>query len=473
MKPSESKRPSPGQSPSPTPSTFARARATLSVLTAYRQTRRLAHVDRKTLERYQRDRLHTTLARAREVLPRYREVGGTRLADFPVLTKAQWLESFAGLNVAGLTLAECREAAGRADADRTFDARLDGLSVGLSTGTSGHQGVFLTSPAERARWAGIMLAKALPGGLRRGARVALFLRSGGPLYDAVGGGRVRFAYFDLSRSWEQLMSELVSFAPTVLAAPPVVLDRIAADVTGGGRGSGGLRPQLVYSVADVLDPDVRARVEAALRAPVGQIYQATEGFLGASCRLGTIHLNEDVLFVERDVIDPESGRFVPIVTDLWRTSQAIIRYRLDDILIPSTKPCGCGSVMLAIDRIEGRVDDAVLLPRLELTEEPALQPLYADVVKSAILAVPGLRDFRLVQLSPTQAALSIDPAPGHSEATVFAAARTALSEVCRQRGLRPPDVSGRSWTPEPLVIKARRVRREFAVNPVTNPDQPS
>ena len=115
----------------------------------------------------------------------------------------------------------------------------------------------------------------------------------------------------------------------------------------------------------------------------------------------------------------------------------------------------------------------MLLPRLQLTEEPALQPLYADVVKSAILAVSGLRDFRLVQLSPTQAALSIDPAPGHSEATVFAAARTALSEVCRQRGLRPPDVSDRPWSPESLVIKARRVRREFADNPVTKPDQPS
>ena len=115
MKPSESQRPSPGQRPSLTPSTFARARATLSVLTAYRDTRRLAHVDRNALERYQRDRLHATLARAREVFPRYREVGGTQLADFPVLTKAQWLESFAGLNVAGLTLAECREAADRAE----------------------------------------------------------------------------------------------------------------------------------------------------------------------------------------------------------------------------------------------------------------------------------------------------------------------------------------------------------------------
>jgi hypothetical protein len=41
----------------------------------------------------------------------------------------------------------------------------DALTVGLSSGTSGNRGVFLVSRAERLRWAGILLGRALPGHL--------------------------------------------------------------------------------------------------------------------------------------------------------------------------------------------------------------------------------------------------------------------------------------------------------------------
>ena len=50
------------------------------------------------------------------------------------------------------------------------------------------------------------------------------------------------------------------------------------------------------SGAEVLDPIDRTVIEAATSAVrVREIYMATEGLFGASCRHGTLHLAEDAV----------------------------------------------------------------------------------------------------------------------------------------------------------------------------------
>ncbi len=416
------------------------------VLRAVLGTRLRRFGSREALDRYQRRRLGRVLGRARQVFPYYADVPTPELDAFPVLDKAEWLEHFEGLNDRGLSLDDCLVAAREAEARRSFDATLAGVSVGLSSGTSGRQGVFLTSPAERARWAGTVLAKALPS-LREPARVALVLRSGGPLYQAVDGGRIAFHYVDLALDPDTIAEQLTDFAPTVLAAPPQVLDDLAARPE---VGSGRLRPQVVYSIADVLDDDVAARVEAGLGVQLRQVYQATEGFLGISCAHGTLHLNEDLVHLEREVIDEASGRFVPIITDLYRTSQAIIRYRLGDVLVPGAANCPCGSVFTAIDRIEGRADD--VLQFTAATGET--RPLFADFIRAAVLGAPVVADFRLVQRTDGSLRLAVRPERAQ------ASAHLALQALLRSRGLRVPQIFGMPWPVEAQTAKRRRVRRE-------------
>ena len=72
-----------------------------------------------------------------------------------------------------------------------------------------------------------------------------------------------------------------------------------------------------------------------------------------------LHLNEDIVYIEREYLDDR--RFVPVVTDLERKAQPIIRYRLNDILVERKEPCGCGSPFLALEKIEGREDDVFFL----------------------------------------------------------------------------------------------------------------
>ncbi|HVK45638.1 MAG TPA: hypothetical protein VM429_12135, partial [Micropruina sp.] len=197
------------------------------VLAALLATRWRRFGSREALQRYQERRLRTILTRARRTFPTYAQVQGTALADFPILDKEGWLSRFDGLNDRGLSLEQCLAAAGAAETSGSFDATLAGVSVGLSSGTSGRRGVFLTSPKEQARWAGVMLAKTLPS-LREPVRVALVLRSGGPLYEAVGGGRITYTHIDLALPAETINERLLAFAPTVLAAPPQVLDDLAS-----------------------------------------------------------------------------------------------------------------------------------------------------------------------------------------------------------------------------------------------------
>ncbi|MBK9159886.1 MAG: CoF synthetase [Micropruina sp.] len=411
----------------------------LAVGAAYLQARRRRFGSRDELLAWQQARLRGVLQRAGRRFPYYRTVGSDDLASYPIIDKAEFLDHFAELNQLGLPLQDCLDAARKAEAERRFDTTLQGVSVGLSSGTSGRQGVFLTSPSERARWAGTMLAKALPDGLRRGTRVALVLRAGGPLYAAVE-GPVAFRFLDLYAPLDQLTAELEAFRPTILAAPPGVLDLLADRLRA--------RPGSVYSIADVLDPDVAQRVERGFGVPVGQIYQATEGFLGITCRRGRVHLNEDLAVIEEDPVAP--GRFSPIITDLYRQTQAIIRYRLSDVLVEGV-PCGCGSPLRSIERIEGRADDVLRLHRTDGTPTP----VFADLIRGAVLGVPGVRDFTATQDAEDRIVLTVDPAER------WDAAAAALVEALRRSGLVAPTIVREPYvTPDPTA-KRRRVSRTW------------
>lgn len=407
----------------------------LGVLSAYLQTRSRRFSSRAALLSWQGRRLRLALTRAARTFPAYAGLPA-RLDAFPPVDKADWLDRFEEFNAAQLTLAECLDAARAAESGRDFATSLRGLSVGLSTGTSGRQGAFLTSPAERDRWAGTILAKALPHGLLGGAKVALFLRAGGPLYEAVGSRRVQFEFYDLALPLAGHDRPLVDFAPTVLAAPPVVLERLSAQVADGRLT---LHPERIYSIADVLDADVRARIEAGFKRPIGQIYQATEGFLGITCDRGTMHLNEDLLHFELTQLG--QGRVSPVVTDLFRTSQAIIRYRLGDVLVLGM-PCPCGSVFTSIEAIEGRSDDV-----LRFGDET----IFADFVRGAVLGTGGVADFGVTQ---TDDCLELAVTP----AAAWAPARDSLARLLADHGVFAR-IEPASFVVQSPAAKRRRVRR--------------
>jgi putative adenylate-forming enzyme len=400
---------------------------------AFAEARRLGRLrSREALQAHQQQRLEIL---RRDVMPRsqfYAPHAREPFERWPTIAKAAWMAHFDTINTVGIRLRDAAQVAERAEASRNFRPTLRGCAVGLSTGTSGSRGVFLASAAERSQWAGVMLAKLIPRFEWRPLRVALLLRANNALYETVGAGPVRFRFFDLTQPFDAVMQSLAAFEPTILVAPAHVL---SAAVRSCREQRLTIRPRRVISVAEVLDGIDRQAIEHGFGVRVEQIYQATEGFLGATCAHGVLHLNEDYVLFEREWLDAAHTRFVPVITDLYRAGQPVIRYRLNDVLVPRATPCPCGSPLLALDRIEGREDDVLWLPA---ANGSTVVPVFADVISRVFVrTLPEIQDYSLDEVARGHWRMGLAPRPDGASVLRL---KYAIEMMAAALGARPPQV---------------------------------
>jgi putative adenylate-forming enzyme len=422
-------------------------------LATYARTRWLQRrlISRADIEMRQRLLFERFADRVLSRSPWYMPFAGKPLAAYPVIGKAIALDAFDRMNTRGLHRDTLMRQAQKAEASRDFSGLASEFSVGLSSGTSGERGLFVASARERATYAGILLAKALPRSLFHAERVALLFRANNPLYEAAGGSaRLSFGFYDLSKPFGHLLTELDAYRPTILIGPPQALLWVAQSQSAGRIR---IAPRKIIAGGEVLEADVAHAIGSTFDRAIDQIYQATEGFLGLTCAHNTLHLNEDYLIVEREWIDRKTGRFMPIVTDLMRETQPTVRYRLDDILIERASPCPCGSPLLAINRIEGRADDALLLA---VPDGRKLVPVMPDFVRDA-LGMLALGEYRVVQHDPKDIEVSLTGAATPAAPHVAA----ALIAVFAHAGAAVPTIRFRETAPADLTRKFRRVERRF------------
>ena len=418
-----------------------------------RTKRGLRFASRHQLEAWQAVRIARFL-RVLASVPFYRGCAGRDLSALPVMNKARMLEHFTSLNGAGITLEHASRIADRAERSRDFSPTIGDYTVGLSSGTSGPRGVFLVSGRERARWAGVMLGRTLtaahlrrmlaPGGVP--LRVAFFLRANSNLYQTLTSSRIDFRFFDLHAGVDPHLPALDRLAPDVLVAPARVLTYLADRRE---KGAIHVQPSRVISVAEVLEPDDARRIEAAFGQPVHQLYQCTEGFLGFTCEHGVLHLNEEYVHIEPEWLDESRTRFRPIVTDFSRTTQPIVRYRLDDVLRVRSAPCRCGRHTMALEAIDGRCDDILWFQSAHGGQS---RPVFPDILRHALTtaAVPG--DYRIVQNGDRLRVSCSHPADG-----AYPAIRAALEGLADRHGLCLPALASEDWREIPWEHKRRRI----------------
>lgn len=348
---------------------------------------------------------------------------------FPTINKALMMANFDTLNTAGIAKSAAFALALQAETERDFSPTINGITVGLSSGTSGNRGLFLVSKRERLLWVAAALAKVLPaGGWRTRQRIAFFLRANSNLYETIGSPRFDFQFFDLITPPTDHLIRLNRLQPTLLVAPPSML-RFLAD----HQQSGALQiaPHKVIAVAEVLDPLDEAIIAAQFgQRVVHQAYQATEGFLATTCEHGTLHLHEDMLAVQPQPLDPTGAKFTPIITDFQRTTQPIIRYQLNDILTARREPCPCGSPLLALEQIEGRSDDL-----FRLGEQQVI--VFPDYIRRAVIrAHDAIRAYQVRQTAPHAITVALN-APDNQWAAVVPAVRTQFADLWRRVGIDP------------------------------------
>jgi phenylacetate-CoA ligase len=163
--------------------------------------------------------------------------------------------------------------------------------------------------------------------------VALFHRASSNLYDRLQNRFLTFRYFDLMTPPDEATQQMDAFGRTFWSAAhaacplrPRAKGRAAPPPAGshhlGSRGAGVAGRCLIAEAFDL--------------PAVHQIYQCTEGLLAVSCAHGRLHLQEDIVAIQTEPLEEAKGneptRVSPIVTDLWRRTQPILRYRLGDVL---------------------------------------------------------------------------------------------------------------------------------------------
>lgn len=420
--------------------------AALIALGAFWRARRLMKTLRTPagVRAYQARQLDRHLRWLSAHYPRFRDYGEMPLPAWPVSDKATVTRDFSQFNTLGLdheTALRMARDGGVAPGHHT---------AGMSTGTSGNRGCFIVSDRERFVWLGTILAKTIDDFPWRRHRVAMLHSTPSALYElASQSGRLSFAFFDVTRGVLETIQPLETIRPTILIASPKAL-RVLAEQ--GAR----VRPEHIFAAGEVLDPIDAEIIRTGLGAMPRSLYQATEGFLGVACREGIVHLNEDFVHFELQPVNAIGGGVTPVITDFTRRAQAMVRYKMNDLLVPAREPCPCGSPLFGVRRISGRMDD---LLHLAAQGGGRLIPVMPDPIRNAILEADArLNDFRVDQVGPSALTIRL-PAP--MTATAEPSVRAALDHLAELHGLAPLDLRFLRGVCVPFDRKLRRITRSW------------
>jgi len=433
---------------------------------------------RAKLEAMQARRIEKALDFFRSNTAYFAALGDVPLGQLPRMNKQVMMDHFDELNSAGISKSTAFELARRAERSRDFSPEWNGVTVGLSSGTSGNAGLFLTNDGDKARYAAAVARKLLwPLMRKRGLRpsrrswplrAALLFRSDSPLYQSTNSPLVKLRFIDITAADFPQTDDLAAFDPHVILGPPAALELLAQ--TAAHR----LQPERVFSVAEVLEDDVRGRLQRAFKVPViHQLYQCTEGFLGSTCEHGTLHLHEDMVHIEKSWLNGSSStvaapgrRYHPVITDFTRRTQAIVRYELNDILVEGP-PCPCGSLFSAVAKIEGRSDDVFELH----AANGGVVRLFPDQIRNTLLVASSTpTNFLVEQVGPTSIRISLKLDPSNKAANTQASNRVhqAFQNLLVSRGVRNPSIEQAPWTNPGLERKQRRIVNRMTRKPEPN-----
>lgn len=390
----------------------------INLLNAYYQAKRWRFSSRDKLARHQQKQLQHFIKHTLSKSPYFQRFVHKPFEDWAYMDKSIMMDDFEQINTLGIDKNEAWDKAHKAEIGDIESAiihtKAGKITVGLSSGTSGQRGMFLVSQAEQARWSGVMLAKMLPSGLCTKERVALLLRANSNLYQSAKTPLLTLEYYNLFEPIARWQNRLAKYQPTILVAPTQVLIYLAQQVKQGKLGLNIRKIKQVISGAEVLSYNDKFFLQSVFtEATIGEVYQATEGFLASTCKYGNLHLHETHMLIEKEWLDEPSVvseqnaaqktaeqtsqktswwqhkqpklRFIPIVTDFSRHTQPIVRYRMHDILhidpLYQDNVCPCGDACTVIKRVEGRIGDTLQLPSTQAGENVSI---FSDVIERAI-----------------------------------------------------------------------------------------
>ena len=370
-------------------------------------------------------------------------------AEFPLIDKSVMMENLGDLLTVRLDVEQATKLAKKAEQSRDFSSKIGPYSIGFSSGTSGSRGMHFVSEKEQASWAGFMLSRGLDDSILSRQKIGLILRANSNTFESIGSKRIKFKFYDLMKPLEEIHQMILQDDLDILIGPPSVL-RYLADVKSP------LKVNKLVSAAEVLDEIDRRHIEQHFGQIAHQFYSSTEGEIAATCEFGTLHLNEGIMVIQKEWVDEEKGWYHPIISDFKRSTQPIIRYRLNDILVASKQPCKCGDARESIDSIMGRQDDIFLLKKRNGGEYEQIVP---DFIRRAVMQMhPDITAYRAIQRSADE--IEVQLLPEDLEQVSL----EGFDLVWQQKNVETPKIIITKYEHKPSATKLRRIQREFTIS---------
>jgi phenylacetate-CoA ligase len=177
-----------------------------------------------------------------------------------------------------------------------------------------------------------------------------------------------------------------------------------------------IRPRGILSTSMMLMPHERRSIEEVFGVPVTDRYGCEEVSLIASeCeRHEGMHLNIEHLFIEfikedgREALPGEHGSIV--VTDLMNRAMPFIRYRVEDIGVPSKRTCSCGRGLPLMDMVVGRSADF-------LVRRDGSRVAGVSLIENTLTKIPGIDQMQIIQESRDFIVLNIVAGRDYTSAT--------------------------------------------------------
>jgi putative adenylate-forming enzyme len=363
----------------------------------------------------------------------------------PQITKTEFMNSFNEINTQGILLEEALEIAITSEKSRTFKSEINGVTIGLSTGTSGKRGLFLVSESEKAQWVALIISRVIRPKLLKKQKIAFFLRANSNLYTSVASFLFDFRYFDIFKPLDELLIELNEYQPAILASQPSILMDIALAQK---NKTIHIDPIQIISFAEVLYANEKEIIGSIFNTKITEVYQCTEGFLGASCKNGTMHLNEDYIQFDKEWVD--ENKFYPIITDFSRSSQPVVKYKLNDILEIKKQDCSCGSKLLAIEKIIGRDDDVLVFNGIKV---------FPDLIARRIaLETDNFQQYTIEQIGHSDLLINIICSSKDfiENIDLF---KTILMDLFKDLGIKEIQFQFENNTKKITGIKSRKIKR--------------
>jgi putative adenylate-forming enzyme len=339
----------------------------------------------------------------------YKGLSVESLEDFrhlPSINKHIMMDHFDDINTCGLKLAAVRDYAVQRELRKEYLGYYqDQFVIGLSSGTSGNKGIYVTPKSMTERLPFVFLARS---GLSTGNlpfRILFLLRVFSQGFEDINAPLIHLNYLSTMTPVDEIIRRINDDRINILMAPPSLVRQLlpwAGTIT---------RPlQMIVSYAEVLEQEEKERFQRSFGTRVIEIYQASEGQIGSACRCGNLHINEDLVYIELydrngepvDRPGPLATRM--LLTNLINTAQPLIRYEMND-LIQLSERCPCGSSFRVIDKVLGRHDDVLYLAN----RNGVLQPVYPDLVSRWIITTSdSIREFQVSQVSRSKLEFTID-----------------------------------------------------------------